>query len=178
MNGLQLTFITIHDSVTSLKYIVRPESQDNAVYSIVQFLSSLGHNLTQHCGVQRARRQSLHKWLKYWPASWREFIRIILIKLIIIIIIISGSAVFVRTLAGSHRRFRNPIKTLGRTPFDELPALRKASTYTGQHNAETQRQTPMHRVVFEPTVSVTKPSRSTPQSARPLWPSTKSLFSK
>jgi hypothetical protein len=35
------------------------------------------------------------------------------------IIIISGSAVLVRTLAASHWRFRNLIKTLGRTPFDE-----------------------------------------------------------
>jgi hypothetical protein len=41
------------------------------------------------------------------------------------IIIISGSTVLVRTLAASHRRFRNPIKTLGRTPLDEWSACRK-----------------------------------------------------
>jgi hypothetical protein len=39
--------------------------------------------------------------------------------IIIIIIIISGSAVLVRTFAVSHWRFRNLIKTLGRTPSDE-----------------------------------------------------------
>jgi hypothetical protein len=38
---------------------------------------------------------------------------------IIIIIIISGSTVLVRTLAVSHRRFRNLKKALGRTPLDE-----------------------------------------------------------
>jgi hypothetical protein len=32
---------------------------------------------------------------------------------------ISGSTVLLRTLAASHRRFRNLIKTLGRTPLDE-----------------------------------------------------------
>jgi hypothetical protein len=36
-----------------------------------------------------------------------------------ITIIISGSTVLVRTLAASHRRFRNLIKTHGRTPLDE-----------------------------------------------------------
>jgi hypothetical protein len=44
---------------------------------------------------------------------------------IIVIIIISGSAVLVRTLAASHWRFRSLIKILGRTPFDELSAHRK-----------------------------------------------------
>jgi hypothetical protein len=37
----------------------------------------------------------------------------------VIIIIISGSIALVRTLAASHRRFRNLIKTLGKTPLDE-----------------------------------------------------------
>jgi hypothetical protein len=35
------------------------------------------------------------------------------------IIIISGCPVLVRTLAASHRRFHNLIKTLGRTPLDK-----------------------------------------------------------
>jgi hypothetical protein len=35
------------------------------------------------------------------------------------IIIVSGSTVLVRTLAASHRRSRNRIKTLGRTSLDE-----------------------------------------------------------
>jgi hypothetical protein len=55
---------------------------------------------------------------------------------ILIIIIISGSTVLARTLAASHRRFRNLIKTLGGT--SDQPVA-KASTYTGQSNTETQR---------------------------------------
>jgi hypothetical protein len=39
--------------------------------------------------------------------------------LIIIIIIINGCTVLARTLAASHRRFRNLFKALGRTPLDE-----------------------------------------------------------
>jgi hypothetical protein len=42
-----------------------------------------------------------------------------------IIIIISGSTVLVRTLAASHRRFRNLFWTLGRTPLDEWSARHK-----------------------------------------------------
>jgi hypothetical protein len=42
------------------------------------------------------------------------------------IITISGSTVLVRTLAASHRRFRNLTKILGRTPLDGLPARRKS----------------------------------------------------
>jgi hypothetical protein len=38
---------------------------------------------------------------------------------VVFIIIISGSTVLVRTLATSHRRFRNLIKILGRTPLSE-----------------------------------------------------------
>jgi hypothetical protein len=45
-----------------------------------------------------------------------------LLHLSLIIIIISGSTVFVSTLAASHRRFRNLIKPLGRTPLGELSA--------------------------------------------------------
>jgi hypothetical protein len=37
-------------------------------------------------------------------------------------IIISGSTVLVRTLAASHKRFCNFIKTHDRTPLDEWPA--------------------------------------------------------
>jgi hypothetical protein len=43
----------------------------------------------------------------------------------IIIIIISGSTVLVRTLAASHWRFRNIINTLARTTFNEWSARRK-----------------------------------------------------
>jgi hypothetical protein len=39
--------------------------------------------------------------------------------IIIIIIIISGSTVLVRTLAASHRRFRNLIKTHGTPHLDK-----------------------------------------------------------
>jgi hypothetical protein len=44
---------------------------------------------------------------------------------VIIIIVISGSTVHVRTLAASHRRFRNLIKKLGSTLLDEWSARRK-----------------------------------------------------
>jgi hypothetical protein len=37
----------------------------------------------------------------------------------------------------------------------------KASTYTGQHNTETQRQTSMPRAGFEPSIPVTKWPRPT-----------------
>jgi signal transduction histidine kinase len=40
----------------------------------------------------------------------------IVVVVVIIIIIVSCYAVLVRTLAGAHRRFRNLIKTLVRTP--------------------------------------------------------------
>jgi hypothetical protein len=40
-------------------------------------------------------------------------------------IIISGSTVLVRTLAASHRRFRNLIRTCVRTPLDKWSARRK-----------------------------------------------------
>jgi hypothetical protein len=38
----------------------------------------------------------------------------------------------------------------------------KASTYTGQNNTETQRQTSMPRAGLEPTIPVTKRPRPTP----------------
>jgi hypothetical protein len=42
--------------------------------------------------------------------------------MLIFIIVISGSTVLVRTLSGLHRRFRNLIKTLGRTTLEECYA--------------------------------------------------------
>jgi hypothetical protein len=38
----------------------------------------------------------------------------------------------------------------------------KVSTYTGQHNTETQRQTSMPQAGFEPTIPATKRQRPTP----------------
>jgi hypothetical protein len=75
---------------------------------------------------------------------------------IIIVIIISGSAVLVRTLAASHRRFRNFIKTLSRT--SDQP-VKKASTYTRKHITETQ--TSMRRAGFEHTIAATKEATTT-----------------
>jgi hypothetical protein len=49
----------------------------------------------------------------------------------------------------------------------------KASTYTGQHNAERRGQTPMLYAAFEPAISVSKRSRLSPQSAQPLTVSAK-----
>jgi hypothetical protein len=43
---------------------------------------------------------------------------------------------------------------------DQFVAM--ATTYTGQHNTETHRQTSMPRAGFEPTIVVTKQPRSTP----------------
>jgi hypothetical protein len=66
-------------------------------------------------------------------------------------------------------RFLNLIiYTRGRTPLDKWSALDNASTYTGQHNTETRRQTSMLRAGFEPGIPVTKPPRPTPLTARPL----------
>jgi hypothetical protein len=50
----------------------------------------------------------------------------------------------------------------------EQSAQRKASTHTGQHSTERQRQTSMPWAWFEPTISATKRSRPTPQTTRPL----------
>jgi hypothetical protein len=77
-------------------------------------------------------------------------------KSIIIIIIISGSTVLVRTFAASHWRFRNLLKhTVGLLWTSDQPVA-KASTYTGQHNTETQ------GAGLEPTIPVTKRPRPTP----------------
>jgi hypothetical protein len=72
-----------------------------------------------------------------------------------------------RTLAASHRRFRNLVKTLGRTPLDELSARRIRLHRTTQHrnthtHTGTQSQISMTWAGFEPTISVTKPSIPTP----------------
>jgi hypothetical protein len=45
--------------------------------------------------------------------------------MMVMMMIISGSTVLVRTLAASRRRFRNLIKTLGRIPLDEWSARRR-----------------------------------------------------
>jgi hypothetical protein len=58
--------------------------------------------------------------------------------IIIIIIIISGSTL-VRTLVASHWKFRNPVKTHGRTPLDERSAHRK-----GFYPHRTTQQTNIH----------------------------------
>jgi hypothetical protein len=75
--------------------------------------------------------------------------------MLIIVIVISSSTVPVRTLATSHRRFCNLIRTLGRTLLVSDQPISRASTYTGQHNTKTQRQTLMPRAEFEPTTPVT-----------------------
>jgi hypothetical protein len=61
-------------------------------------------------------------------------------NIIIIIILVSGCTVFVRTLSASHRRFHNLIKTLGRTPLDDWSARRKGlylHTTTQHRNTKT-----------------------------------------
>jgi hypothetical protein len=76
-----------------------------------------------------------------------------------IIIIISGSTVLVRPLAASHRRFRNLIKTLVRTPLDEWSANRKGLYLhrTTQHrNTKKNIYISMPQVEFEPTIPITK----------------------
>jgi hypothetical protein len=67
-------------------------------------------------------------------------------------IIISGSTVLVRTLAASHQRFVNLIKTHVRNPRMCNQPVTKASIYAGQHNTETPRQISMPRAGFEPTI--------------------------
>jgi hypothetical protein len=58
-----------------------------------------------------------------------------------LLIIISGSTVPVRALVASHRRFRNLFWHLVGLLWASDQPVAKASTYTGQHNRETQRQT-------------------------------------
>jgi hypothetical protein len=81
--------------------------------------------------------------------------------IIIIVVIISGSTDLLRTLSASHQTFRN-LKTLSRTPLDEWSARRKG-LYLQMKT--TQRQTPVPRAGFEPTISVTKRPRPTPYTA-------------
>jgi hypothetical protein len=69
---------------------------------------------------------------------------------------------FVRTLAASHRSFRNLIKTFLGFLWISYQSVAKAPTYAGQHNTDTQRQTSMPRAGFEPAIPVTKRRRPTP----------------
>jgi hypothetical protein len=91
-------------------------------------------------------------------------IKISLSNVVIIITIIffffSGSTVLVRTLAASHRRFRNLITTNVSTPLEEWSSRRKGLY---QHRAtQKHRQTSMLRARFESTIPVTKRPRPTP----------------
>jgi uncharacterized membrane protein len=81
---------------------------------------------------------------------------------LIIIIIISGSTVLVRTLVTSHWRLSNLFWHLVGLLWTSDQPVAKAPTYTGQHNVETQRQISMRRTAFEPTIPVTKRPRPTP----------------
>jgi hypothetical protein len=80
----------------------------------------------------------------------------------LLFIIIIGSTVLLRTLAASHRRFRNLIKTQVGLLWTSDQPVAKASTYTGQHNTGTQEQTSMPPAVFKPTIPVTKQPRPAP----------------
>jgi hypothetical protein len=62
---------------------------------------------------------------------------------VIMHVIISCSAVLLRTLDASHGRFRNLFRhSVGRLWTSDQPVA-KASTYTGQHTTERRRQTSM-----------------------------------
>jgi hypothetical protein len=71
-------------------------------------------------------RSNLCSWTGY--LSWnfrgcpRGIMSMCLSPTIVIVIIISGSTVLVRTSAASHGTFRNHIKAHGRTPLDEWSA--------------------------------------------------------
>jgi hypothetical protein len=75
--------------------------------------------------------------------------------LVVIVVIISGSTVLVRTLAASHQRIRNLIMALGTTPLDKWSARRKRLNLqrTTQHR---NTKTSMPRAGFQPTTPVTK----------------------
>jgi hypothetical protein len=85
----------------------------------------------------------------------------------IFIITISGSTFLVRTLAASHGRFRNFIKTLGRTPLDEWSARHKGLYLHRTTQHRNTKTTSMTRAWFEPMIPVTKRPRPTPYFARP-----------
>jgi hypothetical protein len=55
----------------------------------------------------------------YVLMTYTPLILINIVVIMIMIITISGSTVLVRTLVVSQQRFRNLIKTLGRTPLDK-----------------------------------------------------------
>jgi hypothetical protein len=92
---------------------------------VYAYESTLCHNPEHHekCRSLIAKRVSVTN-LASWHldlGDWYEEGCIACFKLLIIvviIVIIFGSTVLVRTLAASHRRFRNLIKT-GRAPVDE-----------------------------------------------------------
>jgi hypothetical protein len=75
---------------------------------------------------------------------------------------------FLENLAACSWSFWTLLAMSGRAPWSEegVPARRKAFTYTGQHNIEWRGQTPMPWVGFEPTLPISKRSRSTPYSAQ------------
>jgi hypothetical protein len=75
-----------------------------------------------------------------WKMVDHSFSMIIII--VIIIKIISSFTVSVRTLAASHRRFHNLIKTFLELLWTTDQPVAKASTYTGQHNTERQTSMP------------------------------------
>jgi hypothetical protein len=88
-------------------------------------------------------------------------------KLFTFIIIFSGSRALVRTSVASHWRFRTLFRHLLVLHWTSHQPVAKASTYTGQHNVETQRQTFILRAGFEPMIPVTKRQRPTPYITRP-----------
>jgi hypothetical protein len=53
----------------------------------------------------------------------------------------------------------------------------KASTYTGEHNTERRGKTSMSQAGFKPTISASKRSRLSPQTARPLGQSLQFSYS-
>jgi hypothetical protein len=62
-------------------------------------------------------------------------------------LIISGSTVFVRTLAASHRRFHNLLRYLVRLFWMSDQPVAKASTYTGKHKTETGKESSTPRAI-------------------------------
>jgi hypothetical protein len=75
--------------------------------------------------------------------------------MIIIVIIISGCTVLVRTFAALHRRFRNLVKTHFRTPLNEWSA-RSKGLYLHRTTYKHKLQTSMPSAGFEPAIPATK----------------------
>jgi hypothetical protein len=72
----------------------------------------------------------------------------------------------------TYRRFSWATQT---DSLNEWSARRKAYTYTGQHSTERRGRTSMPWAGFEPTIAATNRPRPTPQTARPLWPASKTV---